>query len=453
MICNECGWHEYDDPLTQTVEELPRGTAWVDEEASQERRPDTVLWYQTLPLTTDLPAPSETLILDATPTTEKYALLFGLDTDEVVLTGDDPVVLNANVTQIYNGQYHQHTIDNASENRLDQFNTIIDKAAECHDGLLVVSHQNSQSVLNVDNHEWMYFHAGRGLDREDPEATIVVGAPHANEDDLKRKARLLAMDRDDVRVGGKEHSSRRNEDGKLAANPPIYRKYYYQDETGMGRAIDTKHYTGLVGKLFRDTREHELVQLAHRLRPAISDEAKYIYLLTNVPTELPIDTLASIPELAEPVYEQADVSEGVVQALQICMELHEDGRVQTKDNLFYEWDQESFTFTDSELHDLLSSHKEGPDVGKRQVRNYREELQDLGLLEYDREPQRVGKLYQLYLSPSKQALLLLNNNGHFEVDAVRQLVEKIENADRSLDWLEWAEDQFDHPAGPDPNVG
>lgn len=444
-VCNDCGWHEHEDALTETVEELPRGTAWVDEEDSQKRRPDTVLWYQTLPLTTDLPEPSETLILDATPTTEKYALLFGLNTNEVVVTGNDPVALNANVTQIYNGQYHQHTIDNASENRLDQFNTIIDKAAECHDGLLVVSHSENESALNVEDHEWMYFHAGRGLDREDPEAAVIVGAPHANEDDLKRKARLLAMDRDDVRVGGNEHSSRRNEDGEFAANPPIYRKYYYEDETGTGRAIDTKHYTGLVGKLFRDTREHELVQLAHRLRPAISDEVKYIYLLTNVPTEIPVDTLASLSELADPVYEQADLSEGVIKMLEICVELYEDGRPRAKDDLFYDWDKESFTATDSQFHDLVTNHRNGPDVSLRQFRYYREELQDLGLLKQGEYAQQVGKLYRLDLSTSKQALLLLTNNGYFEVDAVRQLVERIENANGSLDWLEWAEDQFDLP--------
>lgn len=447
-VCDRCGWHEHEDPLTHAVSELPRATAWIGEEDRQVRDPDSVLWYQNLPLTSDLPDPSETLILDATPTKKKYALLFGLETNEVVITGDEPVTLNAEVIQITDGQYHQTTLEDASAERQTQFNRVIEKAAKRHDGVLVVSHQGNESFLKVEDHEWMYFHAGRGLDREEPEAVVIVGAPHANEEDLKRRAQLLAMDRSDVRVGGKEHSSRRNEDGDLAANPPIHRKYYYEDETGAGRAVATKHYTGLVGKLFRDTREHELVQLAHRHRPAISDEMKYIYQLTNVPTELPVDTLASLSELADPVYEQADVSEGVIRMLEICVELYQDGRPRAKDDLFYDWDRNSFTATDSQFHDLLTNHRNGPDVSLRQFRYYREELQDLGLLEQGEYAQQVGKLYQLDLPTSKQALLVLINNRYFEVDAFQRLACKIENADGSTEWLEWVEDQFDLPDEP-----
>ncbi|WP_154018507.1 hypothetical protein [Halolamina rubra] len=448
-VCGSCGWHENDDPLTETVGELPRVIAWADEDDPRKRRPEYELYYQKLPLTSDLPAPSQTLILDATPTKQKYALLFGLDKDDVVVTGNEPVRLNANITQIYNGQYHQHTLENARSERKEQFNTVIGTAAECHDGVLVVSHRGNDSFLDVDEHDWMYFHAGRGLNRTEPEAVVVVGAPHANEKDLRRKAKLLAVDREDVRIGGIEYSSRRNEEGELAAEPPIYRKYYYEDETGSGRAIATKHYSGLVGDLFRDTREHEIVQLAHRLRPAISDERKFIYLLTNVPTELPVDTLADLSELADPIYEQVGISEGAIKLLRICVELYDHGRAGTKDDLFYEWDKETFTATVNQFYDLATNHSGGVDVTKRQFRDYLDELRSLGLVERDGYQQRAGWLHRVDLPTSKQALLVVDNNSNFEVDAVWRLSEKIESTDGSAEWVEWATEQFGVSGEPD----
>ena len=437
-VCDACEWHEHDDRLTDTVGELPREVAWIGE-----KNREATLRYEQLPLTTDLPDSSDTLILDATPTKRKYALLFGLDMDEVVVTGSDSVTLNAEITQIHTGQYHQNTIENASEKRKDDFNDIIRKAREIHDGELVVSHSKNKSLLDVEDDRWMYFHAGRGLNREDPEAIVILGAPHPNEDDLKRKAKLLAMDRDDVQVGGKERSSRRNKDGELAADPPISRKYYYEDKTEIGRKMTTKDYTGLVGKLFRDNREHEIVQLAHRLRPTISEEKKHIYLITNVPTELPVDTLASISELVDPVYEQVGISEGAVKLLEMIVELYEDGRPHTKNKLFYKWNSDAITVSDSDLHGLVETHKKGPNVDERQVRNYREELQNIGLVSKSDYVQNKGRLYQFEFPASKDALLILNNNTSFEVDAVRRLGEKVNRSECATEWIEWAKDEFD----------
>lgn len=127
------------------------------------------------------------------------------------------------------------------------------------------------------------------------------------------------MGRDDIRVGAAEHSTRREEgSGELAANPPIYRKLHYADDDGRGQAVPTKHYTGLVGDLFRETREKELVQAVHRIRPLLADQdgdtnaQKHAYLLTNVPTAVPVDDLVSFEGLADPPAAMLPVPDGAL---------------------------------------------------------------------------------------------------------------------------------------------
>ena len=68
--------------------------------------------------------------------------------------------------------------------------------------------------------------------------------------------------------GGEEYSTRRD-----VPNPPVYRKRRFADGDGRGRAVPTKAYSGLVGKLFERSREKELVQALHRIRPLLAEPA------------------------------------------------------------------------------------------------------------------------------------------------------------------------------------
>jgi len=82
-----------------------------------------------------------------------------------------------------------------------------------------------------------------------------------------------------------------------------------------------------VGTLFQDKREKELVQLAHRIRPVPATYPKYIDVLTSVPTDLSIDTLATFSELTSPLYEELSIehSNGAIRLLQhICDALDDD---------------------------------------------------------------------------------------------------------------------------------
>lgn len=449
--CQECGWSEAEDSLTAEVEEVPRATRWIQTDIPDKLAPQHELVYRELPLTTDLPDPSDTMILDATPVPDAYALLFGLDLDEVEVLGDEPVELNATVTQIIDGQYHRGTItDNSDrgENLRSRLQRSIDQIADQHDQIIIAGHKKAKGYFEIpQNAEWLSFHAARGLDRPKYDAVVVVGAPHTHPRDFHEDATLLAIDRDEVRVGGIEHAPRDDDD----VRPPIFRKYYYEDNEGKGRAVPTKHYTGLVGKLFRNRREHEILQLAHRHRPAIADDIKGLYLLTNVPTRLPIDNLVTLSELSEaPAKQVSGLTDtdcsfaGAMNLLEISCNVATTERPGVKDRWFRDWDGDSFTATTGDLHDLVTEVDDGMDVSKRAVNDYLDQLTKIGVVEQKEDYiQREGYPYQFDTPTSQKALYLLNNSDFCEVGPVRRLVKKVENAEGTTEWLEWAEDQFD----------
>lgn len=444
--CQECGWSEGEDSLTAEVEELPRATSWIRTDNPDKLAPQHELVYRELPLVTDLPDPSETMILDATPVPDAYALLFGLDPDEVVVQGDEPVELNATVTQIIDGQYHRGTITADSqrgENLRSRLQRTIDRISNHHDQVIVVGHKRAQGYFEIpENAEWFSFHSARGLDRPKHDAVIVVGAPHTNPRDFYEDAGLLAMDRDDVRVGGNEYAPREDDD----VYPPVYRKYYYEDSEGKGRAVPTKQYSGLVGQLFRNRREHEIVQVAHRHRPVIANKEKSLYLLNNVPTQIPVDNLVTLSELsgtvAKHVTDLTDTNcsfERAVDMLEICCSVATNERPRMKDRWFREWDEQSFAATAGDFHDLVTEVEDGLDVKKRTVKDYLDQLTVIGLVEEGDYIQREGNLYHFDIPTSQKAPFVLSNSMFCEVDAVRRLVDEIKNADGSLDWLEWEE--------------
>lgn len=111
----------------------------------------------------------------------------------------------------------------------------------------------------------MGYYALRGLDRREADAIVCVDAPHPAEDDLRADARVLAVDNPGVRVGGRELSTRQDEDAG-------WRKLNYVDDDGQGRAVASKTYTGLTGELFDGRHADEIKQAAHRNRPILATE-------------------------------------------------------------------------------------------------------------------------------------------------------------------------------------
>jgi hypothetical protein len=308
-----------------------------------------------------------------------------------------------------------------------------------HENLLVVGRKEAFSVLDLpENVKKLHYHAARGLNRTECDAVVCIGAPHPDVTSLERQARLLAMGRDNVEVGGEEYSTRRD-----APNPPVYRKLLYEDDAGNGRAVPTKHYSGLVGTLFQNARERELTQAIHRIRPLLAEETKHAYLLTNVPTETPVDEVCTFEELADPVRALLPVADGALDLLAHVRDVGAgDGPEGFRaDTLFTtvggeEDDEGRVEFSVKGLHRLAKLH--GMDVTQRTIRRWKDDLVDVGLLDAGDYRPRQGVPYIADPDLLERALDVLGGTTGVEFAAIRRFRSLVTATDDATDWLDWA---------------
>jgi hypothetical protein len=279
-----------------------------------------------------------------------------------------------------------------------------------------------------DGSEWLSYHATRGLNRAEYDAVVCVGAPHPRVADLRRNAGLLAQGHDDLRAGGQEHSTRRD------TRPPVYRRLDYRDDDGDGRAVPTKHYDGLTGELFQQSRGDELVQAVHRIRPLLADETNHAYLLTNVPTPLPVDTLATFDELAEPLRALLPVHDGALRLAEYVADVEiGDGPDGFRATAFVDGDD----WRVDELHRLAQAN--GETVGERQVRRWVDDLASIGVLDAGSYEPRAGVPYEpADTATLTRALQVLRGDGSVEVALQRRFGEYLAEAESLRDWLGWA---------------
>ncbi|KMT45692.1 hypothetical protein EL22_28560 [Halostagnicola sp. A56] len=435
-----CDWHEYEHTVTRRDGEIARASAWVKHDRADVA---TGLAYRELPLPSTLPDPDSTIVLDATANPEKVATLFGIDRDDVLVSGDDPLEMpGLEVTQVLDGQYHAGTIDQAvDEERVlaKRIQRTINTVGAVHEKPLFICKGNLIPEFDFpENAEVLHYHATRGLNRNDCDAVVCIGAPHPDVGDLERDAELLAMGHD-IDVGGVEHSTRAD-----AEYPPVYRKLHYEDENGRGRAVPTKHYTALVGSLFRESRESELVQAVHRVRPLLADRGeKHAYLLTNVPTNLPVDEVATFEELADPLEALMPVSEGAINLLRHTEAVLEgngpDGFRPA--SLVDERDDGSIAMNKRAFHRLATLS--GMDVTYATVSRYVNNLEAVGLLEGEKYEQHAGVTYASDPATFTAALEVLSNNAGLKVAAARRFRSIIEESGGTADWLAWAREVFD----------
>jgi len=430
-LCDRCGWDEADDLYTAGDRDPARILAWVDDgEASGS---EAGLVRRRLPAPSDLP--DDPVVLDATATPAKVAALYGADQDDVAVYGDEQHALeNCHITQILDGQYHYATLaDAVSDDRqtAERIQTQIDRVGTFHDRPLVVGRRKVRELFDLpENAEFIHFHGARGLNFEECDAVVVVGASHPDVEDLKRDARLLAQGRDDIRVGGEEYSTRRD-----CPNDPVYRKLRYEDEDGRGRAVATKHYTGLVGALFRETREREIEQVIHRIRPLLADEMKHAYLLTNVPTDLPVDEVCTLEELAEPAAAMLPVAEGALDLAEALVDVAAgDGPDGFRAGTLVEADgQGGVRFRIREVHRLARAS--GLTVTERTVRRWVDDLEDLGLVDAGEYESRAGVPYSADAATLTSALSVLTSNAGVEVAIKRRIASLAKELDSAAAWL------------------
>jgi len=431
-VCPECGWDEREDTITQRGGEWARAVADIGED-------DIGLSYEALPLASELPAAP--LILDATATPERVEALFDA---EPLVEGDELREANLHVTQVLDGQYHYNTIAQAvDEDRVlaDRIQRAIDTAGDVHERPLFVLRADLIPDFEFpDNGAVTYYGGLRGLNFTECDAVMCIGAPHADVDDLRVEAELLAQHQPDLRAGGTEYSTRRDATGDLAAEPPVYRQLLFEDDAGQGRAVPTKAYSGLTGALFRESRENELEQAIHRIRPLLADTTKHVYLLTNVPTAVPVDEVAAFDELADPLEAMLPVPE---RGLDLLEAVHDVATGAGPDGfraseLVEQRDDGTVANKVDGYHRLATLA--GLDITRRTVYNWIEELEAVGLLTPEAYEQHAGVSYTADPSTLKSALEVLSSNAGFEVAAARRFRQLAAEAGGSLGWLRWARD-------------
>jgi len=449
-VCDECGWDEHDGRYTAGEHAPARILAWIDADPHD---PDAepALVRRRLPAPEDLPdAP---LVLDATATPEKVAAFYGANEADVRVHGAEQHALEQlHVTQILDGQYHYSTLKNAADEghaSAERIQTQLNRVGEFHDRPLVVGRQQVPNLFDLpENAQFIHFHGARGLNFEDCDAVVVVGAPHPDVEDLTRTARLLAQDREDLRIGGVEHSPRQN-----CPNPPVYRTLRYTDEDGRGRAVATKHYTGLVGSLFREAREKEIEQVVHRIRPLLADDdtPKHAYLLTNVPTDLPVDEVCSLEELTETPAAMLPVTEGALTLAETLADVAAgEGPDGFRADSLVERDGDSgVRFQIRSVHRL--ARLSGQDVCERTVRRWIDDLQAIGLVDSGDYLPRKGVPYSADATTLTRALSILCGNTGVEVAVKRRLAALAQEADSAAAWLRRARDLV--ALHGDPEVG
>ncbi|WP_324757054.1 hypothetical protein [Haloarcula montana] len=430
-----CDWHEADHNITRRDGPTARACAELDLEPEEAGDPQGV-FYEELPQPSSLP--DSPLILDATTTKRKIAGLYRTPVDDVLVTGDEPQSFeNLRATQVLDGQYHAGTIDD-SESLQERIQRVIDTAADVHQSPLYVVKRGLQPHFEFpDDSPVLHYHAARGLNYNDCDAVVAIGAPHPRVDDLEREAELLAMDHPDLRVGGVEHSTRAD------TEDPVYRKLHFEDGDGTGRAVPTKHFSGLTGDLFEESRSKELTQVIHRTRPVLADETKHAYLLTNVPTDVPVDEVSSFDELADPIEAMLPVPEGAVDLLEAVDDVvHGEGPDGFRaDRLVDERDDGTIANRVEGYHRL--AQLAGLDVSQRTVYNWVHALEDIGLLQPESYEQHAGVAYTADAATLKSALSVLSSNGSFKVAAKRRLRSLLAESESGLDWLAWAKRVFE----------
>jgi transposase-like protein len=393
-----------------------------------------------LPAPSDLP--TDPLVLDTTATPEKIAAFYGVGEDDVEVTGREHADLpNLHLTQVTNGQYHFQTLaDAVAEDRqtADRIQRQLDQVAKVHDHPLIVGRRELRSLFEIpENAAFVHFHGARGLNFEECDAVMVIGAPHPRIDDLERTAGLLAQGREGLQVGGEEHSPRPD-----CPNPPVYRKLRYEDDQGHGRAVATKHYTGLCGALFREHRKHEIEQVVHRIRPVLADETKHAYLITNVPTDLPVDEVCSLEELVEAPKTMFPVSDGAVDLAKHLAEADAgDALDGFRPGALVETNHGELRFKSREVHRFARAH--GLDVSERTVRRWVDQLQEIGLVDAGEYAHREGVDYTAEGATLTRALSVLCGNAGVEVAVKRRLAALAQEAGSPSEWLRIAKGVVD----------
>lgn len=440
--CNECGWDESQDSLITSETDQARATAWLQHPKTNSSGSRSHLQFEQLRRPDELPPPENTLLLDATPTVEMYKYLF--DAEDVRQEGTERIEANANITQIVDGQYHRGTIcqtDSAErgKRRRQRIQEFIDQECEEHVGanedgpdVILVGHQRArkEGFFQIPpNAEWIDFYTGRGLDRKNAEALIVIGAPYPNPRALSRLAEMLTVGKD-IDLGKIIHDTDTQVFDKII---PTHRQYLYDDGEGNGYQVETKPRWGLLGELLEDKREREIHQMLHRVRPVLADDAKDIYLLTNVQIDVPITTLTTMEQLlrwrrAEPI---KILKPKAWEILDLVSDLLVSPPQSEPLSELWHIDDKKIKITITDLYTLYC--KRIKQVSEQSVRDGMKDIERIGLTE--RSKQGRSYVYTLPRTHVTRIQIILDRSTNLSLKERQQLRALVPEEAESADWL------------------
>ncbi|MXR51356.1 hypothetical protein GRX03_07020 [Halovenus sp. WSH3] len=440
--CAECGWDENQDPLITSDTDQARATAWLQHPDTDSSGTRSYLQFRQLRRPDELPPPENTLLLDATPTVAMYKHLF--DVKDVHQEGTERIESNANITQIVDGQYHRGTIcqtDTAGrgKRRRQRIQEFIDRECEEHEGanedgpdVILVGHQRAreEGFFQIpSNAEWIDFYTGRGLDRKNAKALIVIGAPYPNPQALSRLAEMLTVGKD-IDLGKVVHDTDEQVIDKMI---PTHRRYLYDDGEGNGYQVEIKPRWGLLGELLEDKREREIHQMLHRIRPVLADDPKDIYLLTNVPIDVPITTLTTMEQLLrwrreEPI---TILRPKAREILDLVSDLYDSPPQSEPLSELWHIDEEEIKTTISDLYTLYCERIEA--VSEQSIRNGMNDLEAIGLAEQS----RPGRSYVYTLPRTRVTRIqtVLDRSTDLSLKERQQLRAVVPEEAESADWL------------------
>lgn len=440
--CAECGWDEDQDALITSDNEQARATAWLQHPETDSSGTRSSLQFKQLRQPSELPPPENTLLLDATPTVAMYKHLF--DVEDVHREGTERIESNANITQIVDGQYHRGTIcqtDDAGrgKRRRERIQEFIDHECKKHKGanedgpdVVLVGHQRAQEegfFRIPSNAEWIDFYTGRGLDRKNAKALIVIGAPYPNPQALSRLAEMLTVG-EDIDLGKVVHDTDKQLIDKMI---PTHRQYLYDDGKGNGHQVETKPRWGLLGELLEDKREREILQMLHRIRPVLADNPKDIYLLTNVRIDVPITTLTTMEQLLrwrreEPI---KILKPKAWEILDLASDLFESPPQSEPLSELWHIDDEEIKTTISDLYTLYCERIE--EVSEQSIRNGVNDLEAIGLAEQSKQGR--SHVYTVSRRSVTRIQTLLDRSTDLSLKERQQLRALVPEEAESPDWL------------------
>jgi predicted transcriptional regulator len=453
--CSTCDWDEKTDSITTSESAQARATAWLRHPDRGGQDNSSYLKYKQLRHPDDLPPPENTLLLDATPTSAFYQYLFDVEESDIRQLGSERIETNANITQIVDGRYHRGTIcqtdsDGRGERRRERIQEFMTKTCEEHRGtndggpdVVIVGHQRArkQGYFQVpDNAEWIDFYTGRGLDRKNAGALIVIGAPFPNPRALNQLAKLLTVGKD-VDIGEIIHSEEEQDTNQFLQSS---RRYLYDDGSGNGYRVDIKPRTGLLGELLEDKREREILQMLHRIRPVLADEPKDIFLLTNVRIDIPITTLTTMETLldwrrSKPV----DLLEGRGKSvLDLASQLFESPPRSTPLSEHWDMQDSSLDATVKDIHKLYC--KEIDEVTTPTIRTAMSELRSVNIIERSEERQGRSYVYTFSEDNIRKVQRIIEKSTDLSVNDRQQLRAVVPEMSDSDDWIDDAQAFVNH---------